>query len=248
MNATAVKSIQTTINSLLELQDINQNLDNLVLEINKIKEEAEQEEKKYQTKQNQYDKNYPYLERAEREYKELKIELEDIKVKIEELEERKKKIKTIKEFKAINKEIDTLNKKNAIRENDLLTKEEELEYKKDRIDKITTSIEEIKEVIQKKKEDLETLIQERKESIEEFTKEKQKLEKKLPAKIVGVFNRIYKHKYSMAIVPLDEQVCQGCFMKLPLQIDINVRRAEDLTYCPSCSRILYIDETEELSV
>ena len=237
--------VSQEIDLLLELQEISQNLDNLVEEINQLKEEASKEEKKYAAKKHQYDKHYPYLEKVQKEHDQLKIALEDINKKIEESEEKKKKIKTIKEFKAINKEIDALNRQNAIKENDLLTKIEELEFKKDKIEKISISIEEIKETIDKKKMDLEILIKERKNSIAKYTKEKAKVESKLSDKSIRTFNRIYAHKENLAVVPVQNQVCHGCYMQVPLQNEINVKEQKSIVYCPNCSRILYVDQLQE---
>jgi hypothetical protein len=235
-------SVQETIELLLELQEINQNLDGLVEDIDKLKSEAEVEEKKYATTKAQYDKHAPYLDKTQKEHDDLKIELEEIKRKIVELEESKKKIKTIKEFKTINKDIDLLNKRNAIRENDLLTKVEELEFKRGKIDKIKEKIHETEEVISKKKEDLETLIKERKDNIAKYTKEKEKLTDKLQIGTVTIFDRIYRNKSRIAVVAIENQVCQGCFIKVPLQTEISVKKNDQLIYCPSCSRVLYRSE------
>lgn len=232
-------SVNETISLLLELQEINQNLDNLVEDIDKLKEEAAVEEKKYTSIKSQYDKHAPYVEKTQKEYDQLKIELDEIRKKIVELEESKKKIKTIKEFKTINKDIDLLNKKSAIRENDLLTKAEELEFKKGKIGKIEEKITETQTVISKKKDDLETLIRERKDNIAKYTKEKEKLVSRLPAGVVATFSRIYHNKFRTAVVAVEKQVCQGCYMKIPQQVEINVHKSEEVAYCPSCSRILY---------
>lgn len=232
-------SVNETISLLLELQEINQNLDNLVEDIDKLKEEAAAEEKKYQSIKSQYDKHAPYVDKTQKEYDQLKVELEDIRKKIIELEESKKKIKTIKEFKTINKDIDLLNKKSAIRENDLLTKAEELEFKKGKIGKIQEKIKETEEIIAKKKEDLDTLIRERKDNIAKFTREKEKLVAKLPGGVVATFSRIYLNKFRTAVVAIESQVCQGCYMKTPLQVEISVKKSETIQFCPSCSRILY---------
>ena len=127
----------------------------------------------------------------------------------------------------------------------MLTKVEELEFKSGKIDKIKEEIKETEEVINKKKEDLETLIKERKDSINKFTKEKEKLTEKLPAPTVNIFDRIYRNKSRFAIVAIENQVCQGCFIKVPLQAEISVKKNDQLIYCPSCSRVLYRAEEKQ---
>ena len=51
----------------------------------------------------------------------------------------------------------------------------------------------------------------------------------------------------LAVVPVNDSVCQGCHMTLPPQQVNEVRKADKLNLCPTCQRILYIkleqDET-----
>ncbi|MEI6632350.1 MAG: C4-type zinc ribbon domain-containing protein [Chlamydiota bacterium] len=53
------------------------------------------------------------------------------------------------------------------------------------------------------------------------------------------YQRIFKNKKDMAIVPLTDYVCGGCHMHLPPQITHLVRKGDELVICESCSRILY---------
>ena len=49
----------------------------------------------------------------------------------------------------------------------------------------------------------------------------------------------------LAVVAVSESVCQGCYMALPPQQVIEVRKAEKFNLCPTCQRILYYKEPEE---
>ena len=49
----------------------------------------------------------------------------------------------------------------------------------------------------------------------------------------------------LAVVAVNESVCQGCYMTLPPQQVIEVRKAEKFNICPTCQRILYYKEAEE---
>ncbi len=235
--------ISELVTKLIEFQEVSQNLDALVGEINEMREGMQNEEKKYNIKKYQYDKHQPILDKCKKEYDEIQTILKQIKERIEEKEDKKKKIKTIKEFKAINKEIDELNRKNAILENDLLTKTEEFDFKKEKIAVIEENIKELEELIKNKKENLESLLQERKKKISEYTEEKKKIEEKIPAKLVIVFNRIYKHKNKKAIVLVENQTCCGCYMRVPFQVEVHVKQQKDVVYCTNCSRILYYEKT-----
>ena len=49
----------------------------------------------------------------------------------------------------------------------------------------------------------------------------------------------------LAVVAINGAVCQGCYMTLPPQRAIEVRRADKLNLCPTCQRILYYPEEED---
>lgn len=53
------------------------------------------------------------------------------------------------------------------------------------------------------------------------------------------YQRIFRNKRDMAVVPLTGYVCGGCHMHLPPQIAHLVRKGDELVICESCSRILY---------
>lgn len=52
----------------------------------------------------------------------------------------------------------------------------------------------------------------------------------------------------LAVVAVNDNVCQGCYMALPPQQVIEVRKAEKFNLCPTCQRILYYKEAEETAV
>lgn len=52
----------------------------------------------------------------------------------------------------------------------------------------------------------------------------------------------------LAVVAVNDSVCQGCYMALPPQQVIEVRKAEKFNLCPTCQRILYYKEAEETAV
>ena len=239
------KKLQEIIEQLLELQKVNQNLDKLVKEIEMLRGQTLLEERKYDTKKFQYNKNLPFLQKAEAEYSVIKTEIDEISSKIDNCEEKKKKIKTIKEFKALNREIDFLSQQNAIKENDFLNKGEEVEFKKEKIDKILESLKEVEMNFEEKKQELDTLKEARKSNIKAENTNKEKIEQKINPKIVKIFDKVYKNKNGLALTTISKNVCQGCFTLTPRQIEIDIHEQETLIYCPFCSRIIYLDTTEE---
>jgi len=56
---------------------------------------------------------------------------------------------------------------------------------------------------------------------------------------MGRYDRIMKHVGDAAIVPVDHGTCGGCHMKLPPQVIHDTRRADAITACTFCGRMLY---------
>ena len=80
--------------------------------------------------------------------------------------------------------------------------------------------------------------------------------RKPPKKEAAGLEAPYLKRYTMllnkrdgvAVVAINDNVCQGCYMALPPQQVIEVRKADKLNLCPTCQRILYYKEQEEEAV
>ncbi len=241
-----------TIQHLIELQEVNKLLTDLEQEINILRTQTEVDRKKYTSKKLQYEKNHPALLKSQEEVTGLENDILEIQLGIEKCEDRKKKIKTIKEFKAVNHEIDALTQDNALKENQLISKKRDVEFKKDTVEKIQESLTEIKADFDQKKNELASMTAERNKDIEREKKKKQKVENKIDALALSLFNRIYQNKRGLAVAAVkhnpvfDGIVCQGCYSQLPKQIEIDIKHQLDIIFCPSCSRILFFQPTADV--
>uniref|UniRef100_UPI00260D3D47 zinc ribbon domain-containing protein n=1 Tax=Oceanispirochaeta sp. TaxID=2035350 RepID=UPI00260D3D47 len=64
--------------------------------------------------------------------------------------------------------------------------------------------------------------------------------------ILFKFERIIRNKSGLGIVPVLDGICTGCHMILPGQFVNDVRKGEDILFCPYCSRILFhSDESDD---
>ena len=233
------------IEVLIQLQEINQELDVLKKEIIELEEETNVDSKKLESRQELMNVQEEKVKNLTIEFDEISLDIKVIKDKQKELAKKKKQVKTIKEFNAINNEIDDLNRKNALRENELLSKKEKVELYQSKLDNLQQQRDDILEKLDEKKSQLNDLIAERKTAIKKIEKEKAKIEKKVDENILEKFNRIYVNQDRKAIVPITDKICTGCYVQLPMQVEIDVKKNKTLILCPSCSRILYYKEEEE---
>jgi len=64
------------------------------------------------------------------------------------------------------------------------------------------------------------------------------LVKKINKPLFGRYERL-RNRYRRAIVPVKEDTCFGCFMKLPTYLITLAQRDQEVINCEGCGRILY---------
>ncbi len=61
----------------------------------------------------------------------------------------------------------------------------------------------------------------------------------IDADMLEQYEYLRQRKNGIAVAQLQEDACSACFMQVPTSVVSAVRRGEDLTYCPSCGRLLF---------
>jgi predicted nucleic acid-binding Zn-ribbon protein len=70
------------------------------------------------------------------------------------------------------------------------------------------------------------------------------LRAKIPPQILGHYDRLMA-RGKKGIVAVQNQVCTGCHMRLPIGVITTLMHRSDLQLCDSCGRYLYLAETTE---
>jgi predicted nucleic acid-binding Zn-ribbon protein len=58
------------------------------------------------------------------------------------------------------------------------------------------------------------------------------------------YQKIRRWAKNSTVVTVEEQACMGCHMIISDKIFADVIKAEDITTCPHCGRILHVEVTE----
>jgi predicted nucleic acid-binding Zn-ribbon protein len=74
-----------------------------------------------------------------------------------------------------------------------------------------------------------------KEKLEEAREE---LQSKINKSILSNYGKL-KSRYKRAIVPVKDDICLGCFMRIPTSLITRGRSDQDVILCEGCGRILY---------
>jgi predicted nucleic acid-binding Zn-ribbon protein len=71
------------------------------------------------------------------------------------------------------------------------------------------------------------------------------LRAKIPPQILAHYNRLMA-RGKKGIVPVRNQICTACHMRVPLGSIMTLRHGNDIQVCGSCGRYLFLVETPEV--
>lgn len=174
----------------------------------------------------------------------LKADLTTTESKKEDSEKAMDNIKTQREYESLDKEISDANRKATEIRRELQYLDGEFRKLDEDINQTQAQIEQNEKDILKKSEVLQATIHAKELEIERLEKEKRLICPDMSEDDIFKFERIIKNKKGKGIVAVKDGACEGCHIVLPPQFINEVRDAQEIKYCPYCSRILFYEKTQ----
>ncbi len=173
------------------------------------------------------------------------IHLAELKTKLEDISKKNNEVSNEKELKALQLEEEIAKEQVSFANEEIIrldeiaaAKEEEL---KELQEKLTEEEESIKEIQIAVDNAIEEINQER----NNVSQERGQLLEKFDKKILTFYEKIRRWAKDTAVVPVKDQACYGCFMKINDKTYSEVIKSEEIINCPHCGRILYKEEETE---
>jgi uncharacterized protein len=177
--------------------------------------------------------------RAERD--DFEKQIAENKTYLERADRNLKHAQNTKEYETAMRETDTLQKQISALETKDLEKMAE--------------IEEVEKELEERAEEINSLDKNRSAALAMFdaemakdtadfeaeTKKRAGVFDTLPPQMASVYNRLaQRSRDGIAVAEVVNGSCSACFMSLRPQMQVNVRKGDEIITCESCSRILYI--------
>ncbi|OGQ23447.1 MAG: hypothetical protein A3I05_07905 [Deltaproteobacteria bacterium RIFCSPLOWO2_02_FULL_44_10] len=230
---------------LRELQKLDLELHHVREKISFLPSSLRETETHYHGLQQEMQKLSTELSTTERTKKGDELELESSVVKLREREARLYAIKTQREYQAALQEIAAGKKLNREREDFILAAMEKIE-------KLTEKIKQLEPTLSDKEKQYLALCEEMKQKEQEFTKDLNDLEQKRPD-ILANIDKVVLRKYELVqkrhpdpISSVMRGICSGCHMNIPPQLLNEILRYKELKQCPTCHRLLTVDEGKDV--
>jgi hypothetical protein len=236
-----LKSVRVELEKLVDLQKTDTN-------IRKLKKAIETAGQRRATIEQEFEKHAFSIREIQgrrdtltSDRTELERQIAENKTYKERAERNLKHAQNQKEYETAMREIDALQKQIAVYEAQIIEK--------------MTAAEEVEKELESRADEINTLDAKREEAFKEFDSELEKNETELaaetkkreavfttlPAQLASVYNRLaQRSRDGIAVAEVTNGSCSACFMSLRPQMQVEVKRGDQIITCESCTRILYI--------
>jgi len=192
-----------------------------------------------------YLNNYNQFKKLEESIIENQRKMNEIAMQKKSIEEKTKIIKSTREYDALGKELEYSQKQEDEYKFQLLQDQKIIEDLRNNLEKDKISIKQQEDDIAKEQERVNNELSKIEEELNLLKQKEDKIISEIDENIRYKFERIVKNKEGQGIVTISKGHCNGCYIILPAEFINNVRKGDNIYFCPNCSRILYFTGTEE---
>ncbi|MDK9693261.1 MAG: C4-type zinc ribbon domain-containing protein [Sulfurimonas sp.] len=177
--------------------------------------------------------------------KKNEIHLAELSQKLVDNSKKSGDVKTEREMKSLQLE-------EEIAKEQVTFANEEIERLERIIDLKTGQVQAAKKVLEELDANLTSIKAEVDEKLDVINKsrqdvfiKKEKLISEMNQKGLAFYQKIRRWAKNSTVVPVEDQACMGCHMLISDKIYADVIKAEEITTCPHCGRILYVETDKE---
>lgn len=186
------------------------------------------------------------IKKYEAELKETEVAIsnqkqkaKDSALKIEKYKEQLDNVRNNREFDHLSKEIEFETLEIELSEKKVKEFTTESKALAEEIQKSKAFIEERKEDLAQKKEELDSIVSETKQQEEQLREEVKTIEAEVEPRLLTAFKRIRKSaRNGLAVVMIERGACGGCFNKIPPQKQMDIKIGKKIIVCEYCGRVM----------
>ncbi|MDU7692896.1 MAG: C4-type zinc ribbon domain-containing protein [Helicobacter sp.] len=169
------------------------------------------------------------------------IALAEASDNIQKIANKSSEIKNERELKNISIEQELASERIDKINDDIAILEKELEQKDALLSDLKAAIEDLKQKIEVEKEAISDEIKKIRDEQKKLFSKKETLYKKLDSSIAIFYQKIRRWAKNTSVVPVQNQACQGCFIRINDRVYANIKSDSEIVTCPHCGRILFLD-------
>jgi uncharacterized protein len=223
-----------------------QNVDNEIIGLEKILDEAPQQLKQLEERFGEVEgQRGIFLEKVEalkKQRSRIEKEMEEDDFKIKKSKNKLMMVENTKEYHAMMREMDNLEKMNRLREEERTALVEELSAQQRELAAREEELAALSKEIEVKRTALDDQLEAARKRVETLAKKRSQAKKLVPPPIMGRYEFIRSRISNPVIVPVTQGICNGCHISIPPQSYIELQKGQQILSCPNCQRLIYWSE------
>jgi len=234
--------MEERLNLLIQLQEIDGTIRARQDEKKKLPELLAALERKSEANKAELSAVREALETAQKSKRDRDRALEEEAQKVEKLKSRTPDIKTNKEYTALLKEIETVEQANKTIEEDILKLMEKIDAAAAEIKAAEARSVQEDAAIEAERKQLEESMAKLESELAADGRVRDEIASRIDAALLAKYHKRLVQQGGRVVVEARAESCSGCFMSIPPQIFVNVKKNAEIITCPNCQRILYFKE------
>lgn len=235
--------MEEQLSLLIQLQEVDSKIRAQTEQKNRVPELLASLDEKRAASKADLEKVKEALQTAQKNKRDRDKDLEVGAQKVEKLKARTSEIKNNKEYQAILKEIETAEQENKTIEDDILALMEKIDAAAAQIRAAEQRALEEEAAIQAEQKQHEAAFAKLEEELKATEKARQETMGRIQPQVLSQYEKLLLSKAGIAMAEARSESCSGCYMSIPPQVFVNVKKNESIITCPNCGRILYFKES-----
>ena len=232
------------IEKLLQLQTADQEIRKLHDEIAELPKRIGVIEQKLAGTKAQLEKARAAAKADEANRKKFETAIQDLQGKISKYRDQSLEVKTNDQYRALLHEIEFAQQEIRINEDRILEVMVNAEGREKQVKAAEAELKAETAEIEKEKEEARRVTAEDQTKLAEWNAKRDGLRREISEDVLRRYDRVLKFRGS-GLAEVRDHKCMGCQVMLRPQTYNEVRNGEQLVYCDSCQRILYVDPAHE---
>jgi predicted nucleic acid-binding Zn-ribbon protein len=234
--------MQSDLLQLVRLQDLMQEVEAHSTKIAAMPAAVARLEKELLAVQAEVEKERAELEELQKDRRKLEGELMAVEDRVKKFQSQLSEVKTNKEYQAVLKEIETCRVEREGLDEKILLEMEQADGHNEAFRLVEQKLKARRDETEAGKRRLSGETETLKLETARLDKEREALASTIPASHLDPFMKIAGQKRGIALVPVRDELCGGCHVRVMPTLIQQVRRAERLISCDSCRRFMYVPE------
>ncbi len=227
---------------LIQLQELDATIRTRSEQKNRLPEALAALERRRAAAREDLDAVKESLQTAQKNKRDRDKDLEAGAQKVEKLKSRASEIKNNKEYQALLKEIEAAEQECKAIEDDILLLMEKIDGAAGQITAAEQRAREEEAVMQAEQKQHEAAFAKLEEELKAVQLARRDMVSRIQPPVLAQYQKLIVSKAGSAMAEARGESCSGCYMSIPPQVFVNVKKNESIINCPNCGRILYYKE------